>query len=144
MMGIDILNALKTLHRVGYCHQDLKLENICFKDGQYRLIDFGCSSKILDEKDLKNARGNLMFASIQQFTYRIRPSDDIESLLYVMAYCIDSFKLPWSFMSVGATLQEYIDLRIKSAHTFFDYFVQEMPEPLGKAFTYIRSLSKRT
>jgi hypothetical protein len=45
-----------------------------------------------------------MFASIKQFTYRIRPSDDIESLLYVMAYCIDSFKLPWSFMSVGATL----------------------------------------
>jgi len=38
-MGIQVLNALEKLHAVGFCHWDLKLDNICFKNGYYFLID---------------------------------------------------------------------------------------------------------
>lgn len=39
-MARQVLSALRALHKVGYCHWDLKLDNICFKDGHFYLIDF--------------------------------------------------------------------------------------------------------
>jgi hypothetical protein len=38
-----------------------------------------------------------MFASIRKFQIRetADPVDDIESLFYLMAFCIDGFYLPW-------------------------------------------------
>ena len=45
-MGLDVLSCLEKLHELGFMHQDLKLENICFKNGQYTLIDYGCAMKI--------------------------------------------------------------------------------------------------
>jgi len=40
IMGLQIIEALERLHQIGFCHWDLKLDNICFKDGKYYLIDF--------------------------------------------------------------------------------------------------------
>lgn len=34
-MGIQILEALNNLHSVGFCHWDLKLDNICYNEGTY-------------------------------------------------------------------------------------------------------------
>lgn len=39
-MGIQVLDALNSLHKVGFCHWDLKLDNICYNKGSYFLIDF--------------------------------------------------------------------------------------------------------
>ena len=95
-MGIDILACLQRLHSIGFCHMDLKLENICFKNSQYTLIDFGCSIRInFKKKKCKKARGNTMFASVRQLHSRVVPADDVESLLYLMTYCLDDFNLPW-------------------------------------------------
>jgi tRNA A-37 threonylcarbamoyl transferase component Bud32 len=45
-MARQVLNALNCLHRIGYCHWDLKLDNICYKDGYFYLIDFALSQRI--------------------------------------------------------------------------------------------------
>jgi serine/threonine protein kinase len=105
-MGLDVLSCLEKLHSLGFCHQDLKLENICFKNGQYTLIDFGCALRINHKKvKSKKPRGNTMFASIRQLTGRVIPQDDVESLLYVLTYCMDNFQLPWQKLKSGTTMQ---------------------------------------
>ena len=39
-MSLQIFDSLVCLHKVGFCHWDLKLDNICFFKDQYYLIDF--------------------------------------------------------------------------------------------------------
>lgn len=39
-MSVQVLEALNTLHQVGYCHWDIKLDNVCYYNGTYNLIDF--------------------------------------------------------------------------------------------------------
>jgi serine/threonine protein kinase len=71
------IKALKTLHKVGYSHGDLKSENICARmtrEGGYKftLIDFGICSKLVDEtNDYQHSyfRGNLMFCSHRQLNF---------------------------------------------------------------------------
>ena len=53
-----------------------------------------------------------MFASIRQLTGRVIPQDDVESLLYVLTYCMDNFQLPWQKLKSGTTMQQYYDMRI--------------------------------
>lgn len=98
-MGIQILRALQKLHKVGFCHWDLKLDNICYSDGFYYLIDFALAQRIQEKPNygVKNFKGNSMFASIRKYKlYPIAgPIDDIESLLYLLCFCMDEFYLPW-------------------------------------------------
>ena len=39
-MALQVLESLQRLHSVGFCHWDIKLDNICFNEGRYYLIDF--------------------------------------------------------------------------------------------------------
>ena len=39
-MAQQVFSALWKLHKAGFCHWDLKLDNICYKHGYYYLIDF--------------------------------------------------------------------------------------------------------
>ena len=97
-MGKQVLKALEKLHRIGFCHSDLKLDNICFKDGHYFLIDFACAQRITTtnqrEKTLEEFKGNLMFASSRKLNMnpQISPSDDIESLFYLIFFCLNESK----------------------------------------------------
>lgn len=56
-VAIQLIKALRNLHRLGYAHCDIKPENICVKllskqnDNlmiKMTLIDFGLSSKIVN------------------------------------------------------------------------------------------------
>jgi len=141
-MGTDILACLQRLHGIGFCHMDLKLENICFKNSQYTLIDFGCSIRInFKKKKCKKARGNTMFASVRQLHSRVVPADDVESLLYLMTYCLDDFNLPWQKLRNGTTMQQYFDMRIALRGQYLGYFKSIVPPPLARAFEYLASLS---
>ena len=50
-----MINIFEKLHSIGYCYNDLKLDNICIgeineHDPKYlKLIDFGLSTKFLNE-----------------------------------------------------------------------------------------------
>lgn len=43
-IATDISEALKQLHAKNLVHEDVKLENILYGDGIYKLSDFGCAS----------------------------------------------------------------------------------------------------
>jgi serine/threonine protein kinase len=79
-IGLQLIKAIKALHKLGYVHRDIKLENICigWKKGQdldninLVLIDYGLARKfqlnqvvadeeIVDEKG--GFSGNYMFAA---------------------------------------------------------------------------------
>ena len=50
---IDLINTLKLLHSLGYCHRDIKLENIMLSDKPTEfvpiIIDFSLSKPFLDD-----------------------------------------------------------------------------------------------
>lgn len=108
-MAVQILNALRILHQGGFAHIDIKPDNICvtqaddstFKTKKYKftLIDFGLIKKIKISKAClrrRGFRGNLLFASwAGLLCEQIRPQDDIESLLYIMHWCLNKMTLPW-------------------------------------------------
>jgi hypothetical protein len=87
------------LHKVGFCHWDLKLDNICFYKGRYFLIDFALAQRIdtKSAKEITSFKGNLIFASTRKIELckKAAPIDDFESLFYLIAYCLDDFYLPW-------------------------------------------------
>lgn len=96
-MALQLLEALEQLHKVGFCHWDLKLDNICYDDGKYFLIDFAFCQRTKRSRPITAFKGNSMFASIRKFRLnsRAHPIDDIESLLYLVCFCMDGFCLPW-------------------------------------------------
>lgn len=100
-----MIDALNVLHKIGFTHWDLKLDNICFANGTYYLIDFAFSQRINPEnhRTIKTFKGNSMFASMRKFQIKPKaaPIDDMESLFYLLAFCLDGFYLPW--------LQDYIN-----------------------------------
>jgi serine/threonine protein kinase len=106
-MARQVLSSLDCLHKQGYCHWDIKLDNICFRDGYYYLIDFALAQRTLpfSKGSIKKGsfKGNSMFASMRKFKMSAPayPIDDIESLLYLVCFCYDEFYLPW--------LQDYMN-----------------------------------
>ena len=52
------------MHSIGIVHRDLKLENIMFLDKNYKtvkIIDFGLSCKMKDEKKLHEVLGTPLY-----------------------------------------------------------------------------------
>ena len=48
-VGLQVLNSIESLHELGYIHGDVKPNNILLKNGKASLIDFGLSTKYVDE-----------------------------------------------------------------------------------------------
>ena len=106
-MGLQLLDLLEKFHGEGFIHCDLKPDNILL-DFQSKsldsvnLVDFGFSTKYLDkdgkhlpQRDLESFRGNMLFASSNQFEFKSTSRrDDLISLLYLMVYLLNK-DLPW-------------------------------------------------
>ena len=102
-----MLDRIEAIHKIGYLHNDIKLENIVVGNHDPEtayLIDFGLATRWL-EKDGSHCSkqrsnrfsGNLMFASINACRgYTKSRRDDIECLFYLIAYLLNNNKLPWS------------------------------------------------
>lgn len=41
---IDVVKGVKYMHSKGFTHRDLKVENILYQNGKYKLADFGSAS----------------------------------------------------------------------------------------------------
>lgn len=104
-IGQQLLKILEKIHKAGYTYNDLKLDNIMvgdadFSEGsrdQIHLIDFGFSERFMDENGNHKPqaqsnvfRGNLSFATLNQFEFRSTSrKDDIISLCYLMIYLLN-------------------------------------------------------
>lgn len=147
-MARQVLHALNCLHRVGFCHWDLKLDNICFNQGHFYLIDFALSQRIKATRKNKVVflKGNSMFASMRKFNMETQafPIDDIESLLYLVCFSYDEFYLPWfqDYINQKNT-QHFITLRQQNADHYMRYLYQNMPKQISKALHYIAKLNEK-
>ncbi|CAD8200137.1 unnamed protein product [Paramecium pentaurelia] len=108
-IGLSLIRTIKQVHNRGILHLDIKPENIMISScqiidsveqiltpGNVQLIDFGLSQNLRNPKFLKETFiGSLRFASRQSHNkQQLGYKDDIESLLYVLAY-LRNKKLPW-------------------------------------------------
>jgi serine/threonine protein kinase len=85
-------DRLESLHAIGYCHGDLKPQNILCtnqkNNNSLYLIDYGLAQNfaINQEKKLE-FKGTPFFASNNQLVRgKLGPKDDLESLIYVLIY----------------------------------------------------------
>jgi serine/threonine protein kinase len=138
-MGIQMLSSLEKLHAVGFVHQDIKLDNICVKDDNYYLIDFGYAHRLeptSSQKKKKEFKGNSMFSSHRKFYNSdvMNPYDDIESLLYLLCYCLCGFWLPWLHDYFNQrTANEFFTKRITNCHQNNQMLYNLMPPHMVKA-----------
>ena len=47
-----IISGVSAIHSLGFSHRDIKPENICFRNGQWKIIDFGLSVSDQDGPDV--------------------------------------------------------------------------------------------
>lgn len=98
----SILRRLRILHRLGFVHRDLKLQNFIYDLARKKiyLTDFGMAAKCaLNSESSKPASGstigNLKFCSLRAHFYsNIGPMDDVESLVYIAIFLVTG-SLPW-------------------------------------------------
>lgn len=143
-----MLVGLKCLHDIGFCHWDLKLDNICYKEGYYYLIDFALAQRVQPSSSDKRKygfKGNSMFASMRKLDMSepAYPIDDIESLLYLVCFCYDEFYLPWlqDYYKNTNNMHQFIHLRKKNADLHMKYLSNTMPPQISKAMKYINKLN---
>ena len=139
-MAQQLLESLEQLHKVGFCHWDLKLDNICYDDGKYFLIDFACAQRIKRNQPITTFKGNSMFASIRNYkiNQRAHPIDDIESLLYLVCFCLSGFDLPWLQDYINyPCIDDFIQVRMNKARKSCEYLNETMVIPISDALRYI-------
>lgn len=112
MIGIQLLDRIKTLHSIGYVHGDIKPSNIMFgkeknKNNTLYLVDYGLCKKEYQHKmdKLPNTifnknylclHGTPLFASINAHLgwSKMFKKDDLESFIYLLIN-LRSPVLPW-------------------------------------------------
>ncbi|CAI5445772.1 unnamed protein product [Caenorhabditis angaria] len=111
-MSLQILDAIRLMHAVGFIHRDLKPSNICVgvppqNENVLFLLDFGISRRIFKgpkSTELRKERKKVMFFGTRKFCSRAchlemdqGRKDDIETYIYTILDLMHNEKgLPWS------------------------------------------------
>ena len=111
LIGIKLIDIMKKIHLAGFTYNDLKLDNILVGDfentdkslGEIRVIDFGFaaryrtkSGKHIEQLDQDVFRSNMIFATINQFQFKITSRrDDLISLCYLLIFLYRGGNVPF-------------------------------------------------
>lgn len=110
MIGLQVVDRLEALHRIGYLHRDVKPDNLAIglneKSKVIYLFDFGLAHPVGAEKPQEEKGkvvGTLGFMSCRAHEGKdLGPADDIESLIYTLLYLAEG-SLPWLKLQVRTT-----------------------------------------
>ncbi|CAI2380628.1 unnamed protein product [Moneuplotes crassus] len=154
MIGIQLLDRIRTLHSVGYVHGDIKPSNIMFGKGDKKnilyLIDYGLCKlecKYIKEnlpssifnKQYLWLHGTPLFASINAHLgwSKMFKKDDLESFIYMLIN-IRSPVLPW--FKIPIIDDNYNNILQAKMKITPDVLCKNVPEAFKKIYVYIRKL----
>ncbi|CAI5446084.1 unnamed protein product [Caenorhabditis angaria] len=154
-MSLQILDALKILHDVGFIHRDLKPGNVCVgvppgDDHVLYLLDFGISRRIYrsaKSRELRKERKKVPFFGTRKFCTRAchleldqGRKDDVETWIYTTLDLLHNDKgLPWAncFSDPAKVLEKKLALfenPSKELHTC-------VPQQFCTIIEYVRKLN---
>jgi hypothetical protein len=88
-----------------------------------------------------------MFASIRKLLLwrKATPVDDFESLFYLIAFCLDSFYLPWlpDYLNENSDTADFIVMRTRKAETANKYLYADLNQSFIKGLRYIHRITKK-
>ena len=152
MLGIQILNRIKTLHENNYIHRDIKPENFVIglkkRNNTIYMIDYGLTRKFYDNhkkehiayREGKNLTGTVKFASL--YTHLgIEQSrrDDLESLGYMLIYFCKG-DLPWTKIKGKNKKEKYNLIKEKKMEVMPDILCEGLDNEFKDFFNYVRKL----
>ena len=152
MLGIQILNRIKTLHENNYIHRDIKPENFVIglkkRNNTIYMIDYGLTRKFFDNhkkehiayREGKNLTGTVKFASL--YTHLgIEQSrrDDLESLGYMLIYFCKG-DLPWTKIKGKNKKEKYNLIKEKKMEVMPDILCEGLDNEFKDYFNYVRKL----
>jgi serine/threonine protein kinase len=120
MIAKQVLERLRDLHKLGYIHNDIKMENIVIGSSDPNMIyllDFGacerfqCDEDHIEQGEKRRFTGNAMFGSVNSCKRKkCSRRDDLESLLFLVIYFVNDSTLPWSKDdNMNGTLQGFLN-----------------------------------
>ncbi|CAF1264671.1 unnamed protein product [Rotaria magnacalcarata] len=143
-ISLQILDAIESIHSIGFLHRDIKPSNFAIGRKNLRqifIIDFGLARKYIDyDQNLRPARveagfrGTIRYASINAHNNReLGRHDDLWSFFYMLIeFLIGS--LPWSKIkdkeSVGHTKETYDH----------NHFLSYLPNDFDRFLEHIKEL----
>jgi casein kinase 1 len=144
-IGLSLLNSIKLIHEAGFIHGDIKPSNIVTgltNQSNIHIIDFGLSEAYLREdgshKSLEkreSIKGTLNFCSVQTLRkYSPCRKDDMESLVYVLAYLING-GLPWTCTETYPT-----NTHLKKKRLHFNV-IPLLGQELTEIYSHIQNLA---
>ena len=149
LVGIHMINAIESIHELGFLHRDIKPANFVLSlqrdgyDGRKKcfIIDFGLSRQFVNEKGMIRPprsrvgfRGTARYASLHSHRCEeLSRRDDMWSLFYILVEFATG-KLPWS----REKEKEIIALQKEQ---WMDYsLIAELPSNFKLFFDHVRKL----
>ena len=158
LIGMHLLERLKTFHMMGYVHGDIKPANIMFGKGPKKnilfLIDYGLSKKesaynkpsapsFMYNRSNLQLNGTPLFASVNSHLgwTKMFKKDDIESMLYMLINLHkDSSGLPWFKLPIihGDNYHNILQakMNVKTSELWKD-----LPSAFAEIFDYTKGLA---
>ena len=148
MIGLQLVDRIEALHRIGYLHRDVKPENlgIGLKENTkiIYLFDFGICKRIGDPhppEEKGKMVGTLAFMSCASHEGKLAgPADDLESFVYTILYLING-NLPWLSLKITGPKDMHKVLLMKS--NLSQSSVKRAPKELFEILRYVRSLKRK-
>jgi serine/threonine protein kinase len=157
MIGIQLLDRIKTFHSLGFVHGDIKPANIMFGKGNQKnmlyLIDYGlskeestCSKPIIPpsvyNKAMLQLNGTPLYASISSHLgwTKMFKKDDMDSFIYMLINISkDSPVLPWFKLPIMS--DKYNNILCSKMKVTSEEICKGMPQEFKIMYEYIIGLS---
>ena len=166
LIGMDIVKRLRSMHKNGLLHRDLKPNNFAwgnysknylgahhsysadYETSSIYLIDFGLSDAYIDPKTgqvYKSEKGGkfigtLRYSSVNSHKgIRQCRKDDLESLMYILVYFYKG-KLPWQDVKSKQKEEKHQKIKEEKMRTTAEELCKDMPQEFERMLCYVKNI----